>query len=236
MRAFRAWLRSLYRQPWVVYAKPPFGSPAHVLHYLARYTHRVAISNHRLVDVTDDTVSFRWKDYRHGSQVRTLTLAADEFLRRFLAARAAEALRPHPLLRLPRLAHSDAASSPNVVRRSPWRRRRHPNRLAPAAPRGHRGRARAVARPMRLVERLTARQLFLDALLADILHDTLVAEAHAPPGGPSSRSYARAPEVCPLAGAAARARRGHGRLAALVAVADQVPAARHTPDACGPHD
>ena len=82
--AFRAFLRSLYRQTWVVYAKPPFGSPAHVLHYLARYTHRVAISNHRLVDVTDDTVSFRWKDYRHGSQVRTLTLAVDEFLRRFL--------------------------------------------------------------------------------------------------------------------------------------------------------
>jgi hypothetical protein len=65
-------------------AKPPFGSPAHVLHYLARYTHRVAISNHRLVAVTDDTVSFRWKDYRHGSQIRTLTLDVDEFLRRFL--------------------------------------------------------------------------------------------------------------------------------------------------------
>jgi Putative transposase len=82
--AFRAFLRSLYRQTWVVYAKPPFGSPAHVLHYLARYTHRVAISNHRLVDVTDETVSFRWKDYRHGSQRRTLTLTAEEFLRRFL--------------------------------------------------------------------------------------------------------------------------------------------------------
>jgi Putative transposase/Transposase zinc-binding domain len=82
--AFRAFLRSLYRQTWVVYAKPPFGSPAHVLHYLARYTHRVAISNHRLVAVTDDTVSFRWKDYRHGSQIRTLTLDAHEFLRRFL--------------------------------------------------------------------------------------------------------------------------------------------------------
>ena len=82
--AFRAFLRSLYRQAWVVYAKPPFGSPAHVLHYLARYTHRVAISNHRLVAVTDDTVSFRWKDYRHGSQIRTLTLEAGEFLRRFL--------------------------------------------------------------------------------------------------------------------------------------------------------
>jgi len=74
--AFGAFLRSLYRQTWVVYAKPPFGSPAHVLQYLARYTHRVAISNHRLIDVTADTVSFRWKDYRHGSQIRTLTLDA----------------------------------------------------------------------------------------------------------------------------------------------------------------
>jgi hypothetical protein len=82
--AFRAFLRSLFRQPWVVYAKPPFGGPTYVLQYLARYTHRVAISNHRLVNVTADTVSFRWKDYRHGSQVRTMTVSADEFLRRFL--------------------------------------------------------------------------------------------------------------------------------------------------------
>jgi len=117
--AFRAFLRSLYRQTWVVYAKPPFGSPAHVLHYLARYTHRVAISNHRLVAVTDDTVSFRWKDYRHGSQIRTLTLDADEFLRRFLV---------HVLPRC--------------------------------------------GAPMRIVERLTARQLALDALLATVFHDT----------------------------------------------------------------
>jgi hypothetical protein len=81
--AFRAFLRSLFRQRWVVYAKPPFGGPAHVLQYLARYTHRVAISNHRIVNVADGAVTFRWKDYRHGSQVRTLTVSADEFLRRF---------------------------------------------------------------------------------------------------------------------------------------------------------
>jgi hypothetical protein len=81
--AFRAFLRTLYRQPWVVYAKPPFGGPVHVLHYLARYTHRVAISNHRIVNVVDDHVTFRWKDYRHGSQVRLMTLSANEFLRRF---------------------------------------------------------------------------------------------------------------------------------------------------------
>jgi hypothetical protein len=78
-----AWLRTLFRHEWVVYAKPPFGGPSHVLHYLARYTHRVAISNHRLVAMTDDQVTFRWKDYRHGSQVRLMTLSAEEFLRRF---------------------------------------------------------------------------------------------------------------------------------------------------------
>jgi hypothetical protein len=80
---FAAWLRTLFRHEWVVYAKPPFGGPGHVLHYLARYTHRVAISNHRLVAVTDDQVTFRWKDYRHGSRVRLMTLSAEEFLRRF---------------------------------------------------------------------------------------------------------------------------------------------------------
>ena len=81
-QAFRAFLRPLFCQDWVVYAKPPFGGPEHVLHYLARYTHRVAISNHRLVNVTDDGITFRWKDYAHGSQVRTMTISADEFLRR----------------------------------------------------------------------------------------------------------------------------------------------------------
>jgi hypothetical protein len=81
--AFRAFLRSLFRQRWVVYAKPPFGGPEHVLQYLARYTHRVAISNHRIVNVADGTVTFRWKDYAHGSQQRTMTVSADEFLRRF---------------------------------------------------------------------------------------------------------------------------------------------------------
>lgn len=82
-QAFRAFLRPLFRQDWVVYAKPPFGGPEHVLQYLARYTHRVAISNHRISNVADGTVSFQWKDYRHGSQRRTMTVTADEFLRRF---------------------------------------------------------------------------------------------------------------------------------------------------------
>jgi Putative transposase/Transposase zinc-binding domain len=82
--AFRAFLRRLFRHDWVVYAKPPFGGPTHVLHYLARYTHRVAISNHRIITVADDQVTFRWKDYAHGCTSRTMTVSAPEFLRRFL--------------------------------------------------------------------------------------------------------------------------------------------------------
>jgi len=81
---FALFLHTLYRQDWVVYAKPPFGGPEHVLHYLARYTHRVTISNHRLLSVSATEVCFRWKDYAHHSKQRTMTLAADEFLRRFV--------------------------------------------------------------------------------------------------------------------------------------------------------
>jgi len=83
-KAFRSFLRPLFRQRWVVYAKPPFGGPHHVLGYLARYTHRVAITNHRLVAFQNDQVTFRWKDYAHGNKKRKMTLSAEEFLRRFL--------------------------------------------------------------------------------------------------------------------------------------------------------
>lgn len=83
-KAFTAFLRTLFRQDWVVYSKPPFGGPGHVLQYLARYTHRVAISNHRIIDVSDTHVAFRWKDYAHHNQRRTMTLTHEEFLRRFL--------------------------------------------------------------------------------------------------------------------------------------------------------
>lgn len=82
--AFRSFLRSLYRNDWVVYAKPPFGGPHHVLHYLARYTHRVAISNHRLVAFADGNVTFRWKDYAHHNKQKLMTVTSEEFLRRFL--------------------------------------------------------------------------------------------------------------------------------------------------------
>ena len=83
-QAFAVFLRTLFQQDWVVYAKPPFGGPEHVLQYLARYTHRVAISNHRLLAVTDSHVTFRWKDYAHHSRQRTMTLTGEEFLRRFV--------------------------------------------------------------------------------------------------------------------------------------------------------
>jgi hypothetical protein len=83
-KAFRSFLRPLFRQNWVVYSKPPFGGPHHVLGYLARYTHRVAITNHRLVAFQNDQVTFRWKDYAHGNKKRKMTLSAEEFLRRFL--------------------------------------------------------------------------------------------------------------------------------------------------------
>ena len=69
---------------WCVYAKPPFAGPEQVLAYVARYTHRVAISNNRLVDIDQDKVRFRWKDYRNGGRQKTMSLASDEFIRRFL--------------------------------------------------------------------------------------------------------------------------------------------------------
>ncbi len=68
----------------MVYLKPPFGGPEHVLHYLGRYTHRVAISNHRLVSLTDGQVTFRWRDSAHHNEQKLLSLSVDEFLRRFL--------------------------------------------------------------------------------------------------------------------------------------------------------
>ena len=83
-RAFASWLRTLFRQDWVVYAKRPFGGPQHALQYLGAYTHRVAISNHRLVALEDGNVTFRWRDSAHGNKKKLMTLSADEFLRRFL--------------------------------------------------------------------------------------------------------------------------------------------------------
>ncbi len=83
-KTFAAWLRPLFRKDWVVYSKRPFGGPEYVLQYLGRYTHRVAISNHRLISFADDKVTFRWRDSAHHNEQKLLTLSLDEFLRRFL--------------------------------------------------------------------------------------------------------------------------------------------------------
>ena len=123
------WLSPLYAKDWVVYAKAPFGGPEQVLKYLARYTHRVAISNHRLVKLEDGRVTFRYKDYADSRKEKLLTLSAEEFLRRFalhvlpkgfmkirhyglLASRQREArLHLARRLLLPRVALSGSGSS-----------------------------------------------------------------------------------------------------------------------------
>ena len=155
----------------MVYAKPPFGSPAHVLHYLARYTHRVAISNHRLVARTDDTVSFRWKDYRHGSQVRTLTLDAQEFLRRFLVH-----VLPRRFVRIryfgvlaPRCRTQALAHCRQALAVAPMPAPTE----APVVPKPRcTWPCPRCGAPMRVVERLTARQLFLETLIHGLRYDT----------------------------------------------------------------
>src|SRR5260370_1409697 len=83
-KAFSAWLRTLYRHHWHVYSKRPFGDAEQAVRYLGHYTHRVAISNHRLVSLVDQNVIFRWRDRAHNNQEKLLPLSLDEFLRRFL--------------------------------------------------------------------------------------------------------------------------------------------------------
>ncbi len=92
---FTRYLAPVRNSEWVVYAKPPFGGPKQVLAYLGRYTHRVAISNHRLVRAESGRVAFRWKDYRNGNRKKIMTLEADEFIRRFLLH-----VLPHGLQRI----------------------------------------------------------------------------------------------------------------------------------------
>ena len=82
--SFLDYLAPLREVEWVVYAKRPFAGPEQVLDYVGRYTHRVAISNNRLLDIDEGKVTFRYKDYRHDAQQKTMTLEAEEFIRRFL--------------------------------------------------------------------------------------------------------------------------------------------------------
>jgi hypothetical protein len=94
-KAFAAFLRTLHRQRWVAYVKHAMAGPVSVLRYLGRYTHRVAISNHRLVSFDGEQVTFRWKDYARGSKQRLMTLTASEFLRRYT-----QHILPHGFVRI----------------------------------------------------------------------------------------------------------------------------------------
>lgn len=82
--AFQRYLAPVRKTEWVVYAKPPFAGPQQALDYVGRYTHRIAISNNRLLDIDDDKVRFRWKDYRDHNRQKVMTVSAEEFIRRFL--------------------------------------------------------------------------------------------------------------------------------------------------------
>jgi Putative transposase len=84
--AFQRYLAPVHTTKWVVFAKRPFAGPAQVLDYVGRYTHRVAISNNRLVSMDDGKVRFRWKDYRDDNRQKTMALPADEFIRRLVCA------------------------------------------------------------------------------------------------------------------------------------------------------
>jgi hypothetical protein len=115
-KGFAAFLRTLFRQDWVVYAKPAFGGPAQVFRYLGRYTHRVAISNHRLLAFDGAHVAFRWKDYAHHNRQRVMTLSAEEFLRRYV-----QHVLPHGFVRIRQfgfLANSQRSSALAFIRAS----------------------------------------------------------------------------------------------------------------------
>ena len=97
---------ALYEKNWVVYAKPPFGGAEQVFHYLGRYTHRIAISNHRIIDFADGKITFSWKDYADNCRKKRMTLEAEEFLRRFLLH-----VLPHGFVRI---RHYGICASGNV--------------------------------------------------------------------------------------------------------------------------
>ena len=136
---WRAFVDALFETDWVVYAKPAFGGASAVLRYLGRYTHRVAISNHRLLAFDGEHVTFSYKDYAHGDQRRTMTLTAMEFLRRFV-----QHILPRGFVRIRQsgfLANTCRAARVALARTSrhtvaaappPTRPRRRPPRRRPA--------------------------------------------------------------------------------------------------------
>jgi len=153
-------LRQLFRPDWVVYAKPPFGGPEHVLHYLARYTHRVAISNHRLISLADGEVTFRWKDYAHGNKKRKMAVTTDEFLRRFLLhvlPRGFVRIRHFGFLSAPRRRKSIAVCRQLLALALPRPRSPTPTATPPTAT----WPCPCCGGAMKIMEKLTARQIHL---------------------------------------------------------------------------
>lgn len=150
--SFRHFLQRLFVNDWVVYAKPPFGGPEQVLAYLARYTHRVAISNHRLVAFNDDRVSFRWRDYAHGNKQKVMTLSAHEFLRRFLLH-----VLPQGLVRI---RHFGLFANRNRTAALERCRSLLGSQVAPAPARKIENRCPACSGVRLVVERLTAAQIY----------------------------------------------------------------------------
>ncbi len=160
-QTFASWLRILFRKDWVVYSKPPFGGPEHVLRYLGAYTHRVTISNHRLLALADGKVAFRWRDSAHGNRKRIMTVPVDEFLRRFLLH-----VLPRGFVRIRNfgfLANRRRAELLPLCFRSLQRAEQPPTRAvssaAPSVP--SLWTCPLCGGVMRVVERLSAAQLFL---------------------------------------------------------------------------
>jgi len=161
-KAFSSLLRQMFRKKWVVYAKRPFGGPEHALRYLGCYTHRVAISNHRLVSFDDEKVTFRWRDSRHKNKKRLMTLHVHEFLRRFLLH-----ILPKGFVRI---RHFGFLSTRNRSTLLPICQRLLPMQEPESHSRGKHQPAQArpatwlcphCAGPMNILERFTAAQLLL---------------------------------------------------------------------------
>src|SRR6266704_2037256 len=151
--AFATWLRELRQHDWIVYAKRPFAGPTQLLEYLGRYTHRVAISNERLVGHTEGVVRFRWRDYADGDRMKIMTLTAEEFHPSLSPSRRPGRLCPHSPLRLPRqpLPSCQARAVPGPPRPAPSTAR-SPDRIrvrahAPADRDRHRTLSHLPARP-----------------------------------------------------------------------------------------
>jgi hypothetical protein len=162
-KAFASLIRLTYRKEWVVYLKRPFGGAEHALRYLGCYTHRVAISNHRLVALTGRYVTFRWRDSAHKNKKRRMTLTVDEFLRRFLLH-----VLPRGFVRIRHYGifstHNRAALLPlcrQLIEADPPPKGRPDARREPAVKHDGLWQCPSCGGPMMVLERLTAAQLRL---------------------------------------------------------------------------